>query len=196
MVSVGCPSSGGQRTVCGARAGSHRGTRACLPRRSHRQGTQALASAQRVVHQARRLTGRSSGHPTAGGVCALCTRWWRRWLPLTSNVKRLPSVMNQGHSVNRCEAGCGSSQGLRAGHRRAVHQGQRGLPVLRRPAHGVRCASRFASGHTSVFAAPGAAARNTGVGLGAARGLSSTPPNHSVKRTAPGVPGSAAYLKR
>jgi hypothetical protein len=70
-VSVGCPSSGGQRTVCGARAGSYRGTRACSSRLAHRQGTQALAAAQRVVHQPRRLTGLSSGHPTAGGVCLL-----------------------------------------------------------------------------------------------------------------------------
>jgi hypothetical protein len=109
--------------------------------------------------------------------------------------------------VNRCEAGCGSSQGLRGGHRRVVRQGQRGLSVLRRPAHGLWCASRFASGHTSVFVAPGAAARNTGVGLVAADGSSTAPPNRSVKRTSNGgrrllasqrlvPPLAAAYLQR
>jgi hypothetical protein len=104
--------------------------------------------------------------------------------PLNANVKRLPSVMNQGHSVNRCEASCGGSQGMRAGHRRAVGRGQRGLSVRWRPAYGLRCASRFVSGHPSVAAASGAAARNTGLGLGAVVASSTNTPNHSVKRTA------------
>ena len=161
-VSVGCPSFGGQRTVCGARAGSNRGTPACCARLAQRQGTQALASAQRVVRQARCLTIQSSRRLTAR---------------LNSNVKRLPSVMNQEHSVNRCEAGCGGSQGLRVGHRRVVHQCPRGLSVLRRPAHGLWCASRFAAGHASVFAAACASARNTGLALGAAVASSTNPPN-------------------
>jgi hypothetical protein len=96
--------------------------------------------------RSRGLTLRSSGQPTAGGVCLLCRRWSRRWLPLISNVRpRLNTasssavLLRASHALSRempIAAGappfgrCG--QALSALPRRV----RSGPSVLRRPAYG------------------------------------------------------------
>jgi hypothetical protein len=92
--------------------------------------------------------------------------------------------------------------------RRGSHQGQCRLPVLRLSAHGsvsvtaakMRTRACLPSCQSRTLAAMQFVSSSR---LGSASRLvtlahlrSQREPNHSVKRTAPGVPGSAAYLKR
>jgi hypothetical protein len=58
------------------------------------------------------------------------------------------------------------------------------------------CMLRCMANSTRSVAVASVLRRLAGVKSPVAQGASSPQPNHSVKRTAPGVPGSAAYLKR
>ena len=92
--------------------------------------------------------------------------------------------------------------------RKSSAPGRSGLPVLRRPAHGFRTVAAVQiqtrgcapSRSSSTLAAMQLVSSST-VGSASHQAAQAhlrgqREPNHSVKRTAPGVPGSAAYLKR
>jgi hypothetical protein len=137
-----------------------------------------------VLRSAASLTLPSSGHAYG--------------MPLKSNVRRFAHVMNRSATSSRCKAGRAIPNGRSISTRRAVGIGLRGLSVLRRPSHRLWPANRRGStlGALPSMSVASSANKNTTLRFGMKVVAFNQTPNPSVKRTAPGVPGSAAYLKR
>ena len=179
-----------------------------LPLTSNVRFRNPMRSVLRVLGSSER---RRHGRPPPSTPGPVLSVGWLRAKHIASEAS---SLLNRHRSFGaqqlRCEVAHNVCRSARSVCKSSA-PGCSGLPVLRRSAHRLRTvtaaqiqtrgcapphssrtlvAMQFASSSTV-----GSFSRQVTQGT-QARLRSQRAPNHSVKRTAPGVPGSAAYLKR